>query len=114
MAVSNETMMSPAFEVLVDKVDGSKFALVTLAASRARQLQDYYGSGTAAGGTIPPQYPSLRKILSASFEEIAHGKIVAISGDEARAREAAKQAAREQAESLPGSDSTVTEGDGEG
>lgn len=109
MAANNETMMSPAFEELVDKVDGSKFALVTLAASRARQLQDYYGSVQTTGRIAPPQYPSLRKILSASFEEISHGKIVRISADEARAREAAELAAREQAESLPGSDTMGAE-----
>ncbi|MFZ9083724.1 MAG: DNA-directed RNA polymerase subunit omega, partial [Ilumatobacteraceae bacterium] len=34
-------MTHPALEVLLDKVD-SKFSLVTLAASRSRQLQDYY------------------------------------------------------------------------
>lgn len=84
-------MTYPALEGLLDKVD-SKFSLVTLAARRSRQLQDYY-LGVTSSKTIPPQVPSLRKLLSLSFEEISAGKIVRISGDEVREREAAEAAA---------------------
>jgi DNA-directed RNA polymerase omega subunit len=38
MAATNDSMMTPQLEVLLGKVD-SKFSLVTLAASRARELQ---------------------------------------------------------------------------
>ncbi len=89
-------MTYPALEGLLDKVD-SKFSLVTLAARRSRQLQDYY-LGVTSSKTIPPQVPSLRKLLSLSFEEIAAGKIVRITGDEVREREAAEAAALADAE----------------
>ena len=89
-------MTYPALEGLLDKVD-SKFSLVTLAARRARQLQDYY-LGVTSSKTIPPQVPSLRKLLSLSFEEISAGKIVRVSGDEVREREAAEAAALADAE----------------
>lgn len=89
-------MTYPALEGLLDKVD-SKFSLVTLAARRSRQLQDYY-LGVTSSKTIPPQVPSLRKLLSLSFEEIAAGKIVRITGEEVREREAAEAAALADAE----------------
>ena len=41
MPANNDSMMTPQLEDLLGKVD-SKFSLVTLAASRARELQDYY------------------------------------------------------------------------
>lgn len=108
-------MTYPALEGLLDKVD-SKFSLVTLAARRSRQLQDYY-LGVTSSKTIPPQVPSLRKLLSLSFEEIAAGKIVRISGDEVREREAAEAAALADAEaaelSLLGDTDTGAESAGE-
>lgn len=91
MASTHDSMTTPPLEGLLDKVD-SKFELVTLAARRSRQLQDYY-LGITTSKSIPPQVPSLRKLLSLSFEEIAAGKIVRISGDEVREREAAEAAA---------------------
>jgi DNA-directed RNA polymerase subunit K/omega len=81
-----------------------------LAASRARQLQDYY-LGAVNQKTIPPQVPSLRKLLSLSFEEIAADKIVRISGDEVREREAAEAAALADAQILADSLDGVTDAD---
>ncbi len=93
MPANDDSMTTPQLELLLSKVD-SKFSLVTLAASRSRQLQDYYRpEGAVSQKLIPPQVPSLRKLLSLSFEEIAAGKIVRISGDEVREREAAEAAA---------------------
>ncbi len=72
----NETMMNPAVEELLNRVD-SKFTLVTLAASRARQINSYFGQlGEGLGAIIPPQVTSVaRKPLSIAFEEIAADKI---------------------------------------
>lgn len=57
----------------------------------------------------------MRKLLSLSFEEIAAGKIVRISGDEVREREAAEAAALADAaileDSLGGATSTDDGGD---
>ncbi len=93
MAATNETMMSPELEVLLSKVD-SKFSLVTLAASRARELQQYYAKmGSLSTKVIPPQVASLRKPLSMAFEEIAVDKIVRVSADEMRERAEAEAAA---------------------
>lgn len=113
MASTHDSMTTPPLEGLLSKVD-SKFELVTLAASRSRQLQDYY-LGITSSKSIPPQVPSLRKLLSLSFEEIAAGKIVRISGDEVREREAAEAAALADAaileDSLGGATSTDDGGD---
>jgi DNA-directed RNA polymerase subunit omega len=69
-------MMSPPIEVLLDHVD-SKFALVTLAARRARQINSYFNHlGDSLGTLVPPQVTSVaRKPLSIGFEEIAADKI---------------------------------------
>ncbi len=93
MAATNDSMMTPQLEVLLGKVD-SKFSLVTLAASRARELQQYYAKmGSVSSKVVPPQVASLRKPLSMGFEEIAADKIVRVSGDEmAERREAELQA----------------------
>ncbi|MEY4372072.1 MAG: hypothetical protein RL219_841 [Actinomycetota bacterium] len=109
MPTADDSMTNPPLEVLLSKVD-SKFELVTLAASRARQLQDYY-LGAVNQKTIPPQVPSLRKLLSLSFEEIAADKIVRISGDEVREREAAEAAALADAQILADSLDGVTDAD---
>ena len=93
---ANDSMMTPQLETLLDKVD-SKFSLVTLAARRARMLQQYYSSpGMASSTLIPPQVPSLRKPLSMGFEEIA-------IGEEMAERRAAEEAARADAEALAAS-----------
>jgi DNA-directed RNA polymerase subunit omega len=77
MAKSHETMMTPAIEGLLGRVD-SKFSLVTLAARRARNINSYFNQlGDGLGHMIPPQVSSTaRKPLSIAFEEIAADKIV--------------------------------------
>lgn len=77
MAQSHDTMMTPAIEDLLGRVD-SKFSLVTLAARRARNINSYFNQlGDGLGHMIPPQVSSTaRKPLSIAFEEIAADKIV--------------------------------------
>jgi DNA-directed RNA polymerase subunit omega len=72
-------MMNPPIERLLT-LTGSKFRLVTVAATRARQINSYFGQlGDGLGAMVPPQVTSLaRKPLSIAFEEIDAGKIVAI------------------------------------
>ena len=76
MADNYDTMMSPQVEELMDRV-GSKFGLCTLAATRARQINAYFGQlGEGLGAMVPPQVTSVaRKPLSIAFEEIAADKI---------------------------------------
>ncbi len=71
-----DTMISPAIEGLLARVD-SKFSLVTLAARRARQVNSYFNQlGEGLGALVPPQVASTaRKPLSIAFEEIAADKI---------------------------------------
>jgi DNA-directed RNA polymerase subunit omega len=77
MERAHDTMMSPPIEDLLDEVD-SKFALVTLAARRARHINAYFNQlGEGLGHMVPPQVSSVsRKPLSIAFEEIAADKIV--------------------------------------
>src|SRR6476661_2437172 len=77
MADRRITLMEPRMEGLLDKVD-SKFTLVTLAAKRAREINDYYNQlGEGLGKIVPPQVTSVsRKPLSIALEEIEVGKIV--------------------------------------
>jgi DNA-directed RNA polymerase subunit omega len=75
--------------------------LVTLAASRARELQQYYAKmGSVSSKVVPPQVASLRKPLSMGFEEIAADKIVRVSADEMAERRAAEEAAQADAAAL--------------
>jgi DNA-directed RNA polymerase subunit omega len=78
MPSEHETMIEPAVEGLLERAK-SKFRLVTLGASRARQINAYFGQlGDGLGATIPPQVTSVsRKPLSIAFEEISCDKIVA-------------------------------------
>ena len=93
MPANNDSMMTPQLEDLLGKVD-SKFSLVTLAASRARELQDYYAKmGSVSSKVVPPQVASLRKPLSMGFEEIAADKIIRVPAEEMAERAAAEQAA---------------------
>ena len=73
---AHDMMMNPPFEELLGRVD-SKFALVTLAARRARQINSYFNHlGDSLGTMVPPQVTSVaRKPLSIGFEEIAADKI---------------------------------------
>ena len=77
MAKTHETMMTPAIEGLLGRVD-SKFSLVTLAARRARNINSYFNQlGEGLGHMVPPQVSSVsRKPLSIAFEEISADKIV--------------------------------------
>ena len=79
MAERRATLMEPRTESLLARVD-SKFTLVTLAAMRAREINDYYNQlGEGLGKIVPPQVTSVsRKPLSISLEEIEAGKIRAI------------------------------------
>ena len=76
MADRRITLMEPRMEGLLDKVD-SKFTLVTLAAKRAREINDYYNQlGEGLGKIVPPQVTSVsRKPLSIALEEISVDKI---------------------------------------
>lgn len=68
--------MEPRIEALMHRVD-SKFTLVTLAAMRAREINDYYNQlGEGLGRIVPPQVTSVsRKPLSIALEEVAASKI---------------------------------------
>ncbi len=72
------SLMEPRMEHLLDRLD-SKFTLVTLAAMRAREINDYYNQlGEGLGKIVPPQVTSVsRKPLTISLEEIEAGKIEA-------------------------------------
>jgi DNA-directed RNA polymerase subunit omega len=76
MAERRASLMEPRMEHLLDRVD-SKFTLVTLAAMRAREINDYYNQlGEGLGKIVPPQVTSVsRKPLTISLEEIEAGKI---------------------------------------
>lgn len=77
MERAHDTMIEPPIENLLSRVD-SKFALVTLAARRARNINAYFNQlGEGLGHMIPPQVSSVaRKPLSIAFEEINADKIV--------------------------------------
>ncbi len=79
MADTYDTMMTPQVETLMEKTN-SKFGLCTLAATRARQINAYFGQlGEGLGAMVPPQVTSIaRKPLSIAFEEIAADKIVPV------------------------------------
>ncbi len=71
------SMLMPPIEVLLEET-GSKFILVSLAAKRARQINEYRSRlGDGLGTLIPPQMESdAAKSLSLACDEIAAGKIV--------------------------------------
>ncbi len=83
MASRQDTMMNPSIEELLDRA-GSKFSLVTLSSTRARQINAYFNQlGEGLGSIVPPQVTSVaRKPLSIAFEEIAGDKIVPVRTDE--------------------------------
>jgi len=91
MSWQHDTMMNPPIEELVRRADESKFKLVTLGATRARQINSYFGQlDGGLGQLVPPQVTSVaRKPLSIAFEEIAADRIEAIDIDpEVQAAEA--------------------------
>jgi DNA-directed RNA polymerase subunit omega len=69
-------MISPRIDTLLDNVD-SRYALVIVAAKRARQINNYHhqlGEGTY--DELPPLVESRSKnYLTMAFEEISEGKI---------------------------------------
>ena len=92
------SLMEPRMEGLLDRVD-SKFTLVTLAALRAREINDYYNQlGEGLGKIVPPQVTSVsRKPLTIALEEIEASKIEAqplpeeVEADEAEAADEATE-----------------------
>ncbi len=76
MATRHDSMVNPRIEELLGRA-GSKFTLVTLGATRARQINAYFNRLADGQGGIPPQVASVaRKPLSIAFEEIAEGLII--------------------------------------
>jgi len=75
-------MIEPPIETVLERT-GNRFALVVLAARRARQINAYFNQlGEGIGTYVPPQVHSLsRKPLSISFEEIAADKVVPDTSD---------------------------------
>ncbi len=97
MAWRHDTMMNPPIEGLLERAR-SKFKLVTLGSTRARQINSYFGQlGEGLGAAVPPQVNSTaRKPLSIAFEEVSADKIVPV--DLPTDEEIAAQAAEENAE----------------
>ncbi len=96
------SLMDPGMEKLLENA-GSKFTLVTLAAKRAREINDYYNQlGEGLGRIVPPQVTSVsRKPLSIALEEISNGDIIAMpleAEDIQEIAEAGEQAAQEVAQ----------------
>jgi DNA-directed RNA polymerase subunit omega len=72
----HDSMVNPRIEDLLGAA-GNKFTLVTLGATRARQINAYFNKLGDGQGGIPPQVASVaRKPLSIAFEEIAEGLII--------------------------------------
>lgn len=70
-------MNKPRIDALLEKVD-SKYALVTIAAKRARQINNYYRNREEGSiDDIPPPMIDTRSrnILTVALEEIAAGRI---------------------------------------
>ena len=107
MAERRASLMEPRTESLMDRVD-SKFTLVTLAAMRAREINDYYNQlGEGLGKIVPPQVTSVsRKPLSIALEEIEVGKIIKrdLPSEEELAAAAAAEAETAAADAAPADD----------
>ena len=72
----HDSMVNPRIEDLLGAA-GNKFTLVTLGATRARQINAYFNKLGDGQGGIPPQVASVaRKPLSIAFEEISEGLII--------------------------------------
>ena len=70
-------MIHPRIDELLDKVD-SRYALVIVAAKRARQINNYHhqlGEGTFDELAPPLVQSRSKNYLTMSLEEIAEGKI---------------------------------------
>ncbi len=83
MSEQYDTMIMPPIEGLLEAA-GSKFGLCTLASTRAREINSYFGQlGDGLGAKVPPQVTTVaRKPLSIAFEEISAGKIVPVAPSE--------------------------------
>ena len=72
-------MIYPRIDDLLKTVDGSRYALVLIAAKRARQINNYHhqlGEGIGFEDAPPPLIESRSKnYLTLAMEEIAGGKI---------------------------------------
>ncbi len=82
--VSSEGIIDPSIDTLMSKVD-SKYALVTFAAQRARQINDYYSAlhdGNLLDNVGPLTDASVDdKPLTVALHEIAENKLHLIPGD---------------------------------
>lgn len=72
-------MIHPRIDDLLAEADGSRYALVLIAAKRARQINNYHhqlGEGIGFEEAPPPLMESRSKnYLTMAMEEIAGGKI---------------------------------------
>ena len=72
-------MIYPRIDELLEKVDGSRYTLVIVAAKRARQINNYHhqlGEGIGFDEAPPPLIESRSKnYLTMAMEEVARGKI---------------------------------------
>jgi DNA-directed RNA polymerase subunit omega len=72
-------MIYPRIDTLLDRTAGSRYALVIVAAKRARQINNYHhqlGEGIGFDEAPPPLIESRSKnYLTMAMEEIARGKI---------------------------------------
>lgn len=72
-------MIHPRLDDLLEQVDGNRYALVLVAAKRARQINNYHhqlGEGMGLEDAPPPLVESRSKnYLTMAMEEIAGGKI---------------------------------------
>jgi len=70
----------PRIDEVLPRAGGSRYALVMIAAKRARQINNYYhslGEGTLGMEELTPPLVSTRStnLLTIAFEEIADGKL---------------------------------------
>ena len=72
-------MIHPRIDELLDRVEDSRYALVIVAAKRARQINNYHhqlGEGIGFDDAPPPLIESRSKnYLTMAMEEVANGKI---------------------------------------
>jgi DNA-directed RNA polymerase subunit omega len=72
-------MIYPRLDDLLEQVGGSRYALVLVAAKRARQINNYHhqlGEGMGFEEAPPPLIESRSKnYLTMAMEEVASGKI---------------------------------------
>jgi DNA-directed RNA polymerase subunit omega len=72
-------MIHPRIDTLLEKTEDSRYALVIVAAKRARQINNYHhqlGEGMGFDEAPPPLIESRSKnYLTMAMEEVARGKI---------------------------------------